>query len=340
MSIDTYSQTAARNIGNSTAEILKVKIGDDNSFRAQNTQTINVDQGSATYRVVDTNYAGEALIKLDILANYLNANKKIDAFIKIDDPPPQFFSKTALADSAIIFNYDQASFKDTNNPTLNADIHSNSLIMFNGYDYFGEGFITSAGDVFVGEANINVVPNNNLYQLPLIQYYVAPLAIPDFVASNYQFEAHLTYDGDWTFTGNIILGTESNPKIIYVDGRAIFNATSITGFGIIIASQDIEVNGDITIDSPNSLLSQFGMFTSGKFTVNNSNITIEATIFCQNELTFNDQDINLIGSITSKNKITFNGLRNRLFYKPPYESIISPFFELVYKRPKIAYWYE
>jgi len=47
MSIDTYSQTAARNIGNSTAEILKVKIGDDHSFRAQNTQTINLDQGSA-----------------------------------------------------------------------------------------------------------------------------------------------------------------------------------------------------------------------------------------------------------------------------------------------------
>ena len=339
-SIDIYSQTKARNIGNSAAEILKVKVAEDNNFRVNSAQTINLDEGTATYRVVDTTFDGETLVKFDISANYLDSYKHIEAFVKIESSLPSLMNKGVMGEKEVTFNGDYLSVKDTNNPTINADVHSNMGVKLNGSNYFFEGFITSAGTIDNDGSNIQIIPNSNPQGAPVSQQNVAPVAIPNFVAGNYLSKANQTYDSDQTFSGNIILGTKSSPKIIYVKGKVIMNNTNITGYGIIVAENDIEIYGNVSINSANQTASQFGMFTSGKLMINNANKTVEATIISQSETILNNQDINVIGSITSKDKVTFNGLRGRLFYKPADESIISPFFEIEYKRPKFAHWYE
>ena len=339
-SIDNYAQTIARNLGNSAVEILKVRVAEDVEYRVTSAQSMTIGEGSVTYRVVDTTYVDEPLIKLDVRANYLDASKKIDAFLKILNSVPPHFSRSVLGEDEVTFNGDQLAVKDTNNPNLNADVHSNYLVKLNGSNYLFEGFITSAGDITIGGINMYVLPNYNPLNLPAMQKYVTKVAIPNFVASNYLSKATTVYSGDKTLSGNIILGTRTNPKIIYIKGKAIFNATNITGYGVIVVEQDVEVYGNVKITSPHPQLSQFGLFTSGKVNVNNPNLTLEATLFCQNEISINTENVNIIGSITSKNKITFNGLNEKLYYKPPAYEITSIFFDVKYLRPTIVYWYE
>ena len=339
-SIDTYTQTKARNIGNSTAEILKSKLGEDKNFRATSYQSITLDEGSANYRVIDTTFAGESLIKLEISADYLNSNQLIEAFVKIESSLPVFLSKGVLGEDEVTFNGNQLAVKDTNNPTQNADVHSNYLVKLNGSNYLYEGFVTSSGNVSVGGTNINVIPNSNPSGSSPIQQNVPPITIPNFVATTYKSKANPVYNSDKTFSGNITLGTQANPKIIYVTGKATFNATNITGYGVIIAEQDIEIYGNVKVNSPDPLFSKFGLYTSGKLLVNSANRTVEATIYCQNESVLNNENINIIGSITSKSKVTFNGLKDKLFYKPASDAIVSPFWDIEYIRPVIVHWYE
>lgn len=341
-SIDTYSQTKVRNIGNSTAEILKSKLGEDKNFRATSYQSIALDEGSATYRVIDTTFAGESLIKLDISANYLNSNQLIEAFVKIKSSLPVFLSKGVLGEDEVTFNGNQLSVKDTNNPTQNADVHSNYLVKLNGSNYLYEGFVTSSGNVTVDGTNINVIPNSNPSGSSPIQQNVPPITIPNFVASTYFAKKTSLVNGDWTVPNNITLGTSTTPAIIYVKGKVMFNSatTTVTGYGVIIAEQDIEINGNVKLNSPDPLYSKFGLYTNGKLLVNSANRTVEATIYCQNESSLNNENINIIGSITSKSKVTFNGLKDKLFYKPASDAIVSPFWDIVYIRPAIVHWYE
>ncbi len=338
--IDSYSQTKVRNIGNSAVEIIKVRIAEDNSYRVTTAQAMNLDEGTATFRVIDTTYSGESLIKIAVSSNYLDNNKCIEAFVKIESSLPNFLNKGVMGEKEITFNGDQIAVRDTNNPNLNADVHSNQLVKMNGSNYFFEGFITSAGDIVVGGTNINIVPNSNPQNSPVTKKNVSPISIPDFIATNHLAKATQTYNGDKTFSGNLTLGTKSSPAIIYVKGKVIMNSTNVTGYGLIIAENDIEIYGSVSINSANSKFSQFGMFTSGKMIMNNANKTVEATIYSQKETILNNQNINVIGSITSKDKVTFNALQNKLYYKPADESIIGPFFPITPKRPKIAHWYE
>ena len=305
-------------------------------------QSITLDEGSANYRVIDTTFAGESLIKLEISADYLNSNQLVEAFVKIETSLPVFLSKGVLGEDEVTFNGDQLAVKDTNNPTQNADVHSNYLVKLDGSNYLYEGFVTSSGNVSVGGSNINVIPNSNPTGLPPIQEDVPPITIPNFVASTYLAKATYLHNSDWTVPNNISLGTQANPVIHYVKGKAMFNSatTTITGYGVIIAEQDIEIYGNVKVNSPDPLFSKFGLYTSGKLLVNSANRTVEATIYCQNESVLNNENINIIGSITSKSKVTFNGLKDKLYYKPASDAIVSPFFDVEYIRPVIVHWYE
>jgi len=340
-SIDTYMQTKARNLGNSAVEVLKAKLGEDDEYRVTSAETMDLDGGSVTYRVVDTTYSGEDLIKLDILSTYLDAIKKIDAFVKIVNSVPPYLDKSVLSENKVVFNGNQLAVKDTNNPTQNADIHSNEEVIMNGSNCLVEGFVTSSGNVTVGGSNLNVIPNSNPLGLPPIQEDVPEIAIPSFVAANYLAKATIVYNSDQTFGGALTLGTRKNPAIIYVNGKVFFNAaTTVTGYGLIIAEQDVEFNKNVTVNSPDPYLSKFGVYTSGKILVNNPNTNIAATLYCQMETVLNSTNLKLIGGITSKANVTFNGLKETLYYKEPAYPITYFLTGVTYLRPIIVHWYE
>jgi hypothetical protein len=338
-SVNTYAQTRARNIGNSTVWIQKNKLWKNSVYRTTTAQTLQIDGGTATFRLIDTNYSGVSLVKMDITANYLDATQKIDVFLKMEYNIPSFLRRGILAQEEIIFNGDYLSVKDTNNPTLNTDVHSNKSVTMNGSNILVEGFVTSAGDIYTGGKNIKVLPNLNPLNLPGMQKNVAPVSIPDMVPSSYLSKATTVLNGDQTFGGTILLGTSASPKIIYVKGKAFFNSTTISGYGVIISEGDVEINGNIRMNTPDPDYSNFGIFSGSKVMLKPS-ITVEATIYSQNESVVNTEKTTIIGSFISKNKITFNGLYQTVYYKPPSENLISPFFTIEKRRPKIVHWYE
>ncbi len=339
-SIESYAQTKVRNIGNTTVEILKARVSADLDYRVTSPATMSVEDGTVKYRAVDTTYAGEPMVKFDIRSDYLDESKTIIAFLRIRNSVPAYFNRSVLGENEVTFNGNQLSVKDTNQPKLNADIHSNTLVKLNGSNYLFEGFVTSSGAVVNAGTNINVIPNYNPLGSPVIQQFVAPVLIPNFVATTFLPKADVVYNSDHTFSGLTTLGTMGDPKIIYVKGKATFSATNITGYGVIVSEQEVNINGNVTINSPHPLHSQFGIFTSGKFNLNNTGLTVEATMYCQDESVVNTANVKVIGSITSKSKITFNGLNEKLYYKPPSDAITSLFFNFTYLRPVIAYWYE
>ncbi|NNG28071.1 MAG: hypothetical protein HKM87_11125 [Ignavibacteriaceae bacterium] len=79
-SVDNYAQTKARNVANSTVEMLMSKVADNYSWRANTPVTKQVFDGQATYTVIDETFDGEDLIKYSVTANIYGTTKQVTAY--------------------------------------------------------------------------------------------------------------------------------------------------------------------------------------------------------------------------------------------------------------------
>jgi hypothetical protein len=79
-SVNNYSQTKARNIANSTIQMLMSKVADNKSWRQTTLVTMKVFDGSAEYTVTDANFNGEKLIKYSVTANVYSTTKQVTAY--------------------------------------------------------------------------------------------------------------------------------------------------------------------------------------------------------------------------------------------------------------------
>ena len=79
-SVNSYSQTKARNIANSTIQMLMSKVADNESWRQTTPVTMQVFDGSAEYTVSDANFNGENLIKYYVTANVYGTTKQVTAY--------------------------------------------------------------------------------------------------------------------------------------------------------------------------------------------------------------------------------------------------------------------
>jgi hypothetical protein len=87
-SVKNYSQTKARNIANSTVQMLMSQVADDLDWRVPNPVIKNVFDGQATYTVIDTIFDGEDLIKFSVTSNVYGHTKKIEVYAKPMDAYP------------------------------------------------------------------------------------------------------------------------------------------------------------------------------------------------------------------------------------------------------------
>lgn len=81
-SVDYYSETQARNICNSMAEILFSELADNPSLRVSTAASKPLLGGTASYTVTDEYFAGDSLIKLAISSSYNNISKNITVYGK------------------------------------------------------------------------------------------------------------------------------------------------------------------------------------------------------------------------------------------------------------------
>ena len=75
-----YTQTKARNIANSTIQMLMSKVADDDTWRQSSPVIIQVFDGTAEYTVTDANFNGEDLVKYTVTADVFGTQKQITAY--------------------------------------------------------------------------------------------------------------------------------------------------------------------------------------------------------------------------------------------------------------------
>jgi hypothetical protein len=87
---DNYSLTKARNIANSTAEMIFSYLGDNINWRVNSPTSRSVLGGTATYTVQDAFFSGDSLIKISITGNYQNSSKPITVYTLKSLKSPEF----------------------------------------------------------------------------------------------------------------------------------------------------------------------------------------------------------------------------------------------------------
>jgi hypothetical protein len=326
--VDHHSQIRARNIANSMVGIALSKLSDDNDWRVTYNISKNLLDGEVKYTVTDKNFAGENLVQISAEATYFGTTKKVIAYTKPDESgsAPPFFDYAVLAGDKFVMNGQDNIVEDDGNPMWNASTHSNNETNFNGSNYLQEGFVTYTNGITADWGDVTITPNQNPEGEPV--HFIAPkITIPNFSASSYKNDADDVYNGDKSFSGNITLGSKDNPKIIYVGGKLYIEGT-VAGYGIFIVKDDIEIKGDLLLDTPDPEGSKLALYTSKKVMINNKNTEVHAQILAMGEVTLNEENIDFHGSITSKKDVIFNGLDVNFYYKPVSSSLINPFWKV------------
>ena len=325
--IDYHSQIRARNIANSMVSIALSKLSDDNDYRVSSLVSKNLLGGNVSYTVTDNTFAGEPLIRISTEATYMGMTKKVITYTKTNPlKGPPFFDYSILAGKKLSINGSNNTFGDDNNPLWNANSHSNGETIINGQNFLQEGFASYSDGIVVNGLNITFVPNQNPEGDPV--HFSAPeVTIPDFKAEDYESDADEVYNGDKTFSGTITMGTKNNPKIIYVDGKLFISGTVI-GYGIFIVTSDIEIKGDLVLDTPDPATSKLALYTDEKLIVNVKNIELHAQILAMNKIAIDSEELEFHGSMTSQDDVTINPKNHNFYYKPANPHLISPFWEV------------
>lgn len=341
--VDYYKDINARNIANSVVSMLVSSLSEDSNFRVLAPLTINLFEGTAQYRMIDTILATDSLVKIDVTGYHLGSSKRVNAFIKLMPSPdvPPFFKYALLGGTEVIINGNNSSVVDDNNPTINANVHSNDKIILNGNSTLIEGFATYTGSITANWHQVTITPNQNPSSLPVHSNSTA-LAIPAFNPTDYLSEATQVYYGDKTFSGNVTLGTKENPEIIYISGKLFIQGT-FSGYGIFIVKDDVEVTGNVLVANPIPSTSSIGIYTEKKFIVNGANRIIYAQVFANDDIILNNNNISLYGSITSRKKVILNGNYANIFYKPASGYLTNPFWPTSITadiKPVIVHYFE
>jgi hypothetical protein len=334
-----YSQVRAKAIANSTVDMLLSRLSDSASIRVTTPVRKHFLGGSCEYVVVDTVIGGEGLIKIAATGYYADESKSVEVLTRSNTDVPQFFKYAALSHGDLGVNGANNTFRDAFNTQWNANIHTNANMILNiPSNFVAKGFATYTSSITANWGNVTISPNQNPSGEQV--HRLAPaVSIPNFDPDAYLAKATTVHAGDATYTGTISLGTAANPAIVYVGGKLFIQGT-VSGYGIFIVRDDIEITGSMLLSSVDPMNSKVALHTKGKIMINNENSTVHAQMFATNEVVVNAKNANIYGSITTRNKCTFNGEGIKLYYKPANDALTSPFWESPSPRLTALYHYE
>ena len=342
--VDHHSQIRARNIANSMIQIALSDLSDDHSYRVTSPQTKDLLGGSVSFTVKDKNFAGEPLIQLYAEAEYFGSSRRITAYTKVDPlsaSGPPYFSYAILAGDDFRIDGANNNTEDDVNPLWNSNTHSNAEteLTCHGENYLQEGFLTYTTNFDVDwSEGVTISPNQNPGGDPA--YSSAPaVTIPPFSAASYIDDADEVYTGNKTYSGTITMGTKDNPKIIYVGGVLSIQGTVI-GYGVFIVQGDINIVGDLLLDTPDPTESKLALYTDSTVTMDYQNSEVHAQIFAQDRVTLDEDGIEFHGSITAGEDVRIKGDNIDIYYKPASRSLMVPFFEVGDGRLAILYYNE
>lgn len=237
---------------------------------------------------------------------------------------PPFMAASLTSDGNLIMDQDITIVSA--DPTSNASVHSNGNINIQSGTALVEGFGHYVGNVNItnGQVATDIFqPNSNPVSSPITEQ-VDEIDVPIFVASDHLPLATWSSGGNLDLSGNQALGTEENPTIWYVDGNVTTSGNvSFSGYGVIIATGNIEIDHDVTLVGGGSE-STLGFYTNGNIILNQGNLNVAGQWYSNGNIRLEDQT-NFTGTMTTDGNFEFFGQLN-VNYRPPSSALTEPFW--------------
>ncbi len=212
---------------------------------------------------------------------------------------------------------------DDNNSSWNSNCQANGNFYMGGWNLI-KGFVTYAGEISADKKwslNNNILPNQNPNNLPAYSQ-TSSVAIPTFNPDDFKSLATTVYNGSQTISGNLVLGSKTNPQIIYVGGDLTLSG-NVTGYGVFIVKGNINIKGNVTINSQDPSCSNLGLYTSGDLNTNGG-VVINAQVYTGGNANLNS-NCNIRGSVTSFGSVNLSTNVN-IYYRPANSYLTSPFW--------------
>lgn len=312
-----YKDVNARNIANSMIQMLQNRLSDSTTYRVNSPLEKSMFDGNAAYRVVDTVFAGDTLVKIQVTGSYLGVTRTATSFVKITPggtttPPPPFMNYAVHSNGNLNLN-GNITITDYNNNNWNANIHTNGNFEMSGNNSI-DGFLSYVGNATSNPSsrlNTDIHPNQNPEELPN-RSQVSHIAMPTFDPDSYLSIATDIIMGNQSYSGSISLGTQENPKIIYISGNLTISGT-ISGYGMFIVKGNVTATGNVTVSSPDANVNNVGIYTSGNLTVN-GNVTLSSQIYADGNVIMNGNS-KVYGGVTAKGNVQLGG-NCQVYYKP------------------------
>jgi hypothetical protein len=239
-----------------------------------------------------------------------------------------FLTYAVIGGEEVTLNGEPIIVRENVNPQLNANVHSNNEVILNGEKIYIKGFVTYNDNIIIDGDDIRITPTINPKNLPQ-HYQVSSVNIPGIDIKDYKSIADIVYDSDKELSGNINLGSETDPVVIYVGENLYLDNITFNGYGIILVEDEVEVVSDTRTSSPHPDHSKVLIVSGGKFKLNNSSTTLHASVYAKNEININAEDAAIEGSLATLRKNTLNGNNIKLQYKPVHSALA----ELVFGTP-------
>jgi hypothetical protein len=333
-SISHYTNTQVRNIGNSTMQMILSQLADSGSWRVSNAQSLNLLNGSAKYTIVDTNFAGDSLVKINVYANYRGNQKTIVSYLKPSTGTPTFLNYALLTGGNLTIN----GAMNTTSPTgVNANIFANGDVRINGNSSVA-GFLNYTGSLTTNgfDPAKTVKPPINPNSLP--SYGQAPaVAVPTFDPNYFKNLSNHTYPPNASINGlTIPLGTKANPLIIYAAGDLSLNGVTFTGYGAVCVNGKLNLNGNNIDNTSDPTGSPLAFYVVGNTNANGG--SNQFNIFTMGQFSYNGS-LTVKGSIIAGSSGNFNGALNIAYY-PAVSSIIPSTWIVAHRPADVRYYLE
>lgn len=310
-SVSYYEEVQVRNLCNSVTEMLASSVSSDPSYRKNSYSNLSLFSGSAYYRVVDTVVSADTLVKIEVIGYFGTTPKVTTSYFSAQDTepelPPQF--KYAVSSQGKLSLGGNSKVVDDGDPTLNADVFVTDLALAGNANI--KGFVSYTSS-FSGNTS-KITPNSNPSGLPVTSH-VSSISVPTFKAEDHLSKATVKYFSDVTVKNNTLtLGTKANPAIVYISGNLKLQANSkINGYGMIIVTGNVEMNGNTTFGTNDPNVSSLGIYANGNITASGNN-TYYGQMYANGNIELSG-NASIHGSVSAKGNIEMSG-NNTIAYK-------------------------
>lgn len=330
-SVQSYQVKEAKNYAQSGIEFATKYLADDSTW-AGTTKQLNNGSLIITAQNTSSQYYNGPNVGLTSarlvtsVGIYGTEKDTVRAVVQLQNSNmpnlPKFMNYASASGNNIVLSGND-QIVDDNNSAWNSNCQANGDFYMGGWDLI-KGFVTYNGEVEADKKwslNSNISPNQNPNNLPAYSQ-TSKVSIPTFNPDNYKSQATTVYNGSQTISGNLILGSKTNPQIIYVGGDLNLSG-NITGYGVFIVKGNINIKGNVTINSQDPSSSNLGLYSSGDLTTNGG-VVINAQIFTGGNANLNS-NCSVHGSVTSVGSINLSTNVN-IYYRPANSYLTSPFW--------------